>query len=360
MIKSIKICHVSDIHKTSDNRIVLKECTSLAEAGYEVHVIAVGESGMNGDVILHGIEPTPRIKRYFGSQKSLLEKAISVGAQVYHLHDPELLRLVRPLKKRTGAKIIYDSHEDYKIQIAIGQPLPIRILMRNWYMHELNAAKKYLDGFILPSFNARVSKEIHPLKMTTVENYPLLTYQVFSLSDKKDNNSVYYIGSISRGRGIIQAVKATARSGAILELAGAINDSNLAKELADMPEWRNVNYHGLVSHDKAMELLSKCSVGLCCFSNQGQYATGANLATKVLEYFLNYVPVLLNNTKYNVDINNQYHFAEIVDDINDIDAYAQKKSNHLSVMLNCVIRWQVMATIMSSTMQTGIVKQENL
>ena len=320
----IRVCHLSDIHKLDDTRIVLKECASLAQAGYEVHVIAVGESGMFGDVHLHGITAPSRLKRYFGSQKALLDMAIAIDAQVYHLHDPELLRIVKPLKKRTGAKIVFDSHEDYKIQLAGKNIAPVRFFMRLWYTTIQSKAKNYLDGFIFPCENKRLSQEICPLTLTTVDNYPLLSWQtaVNDLVKKKD--TVCYVGSISRGRGIVQAIKAVHAAGARLELAGKFSDSTPMEEIALMPEWSCVNYNGVLSHAETMELVASCEVGLCCLSNEGQYGNAKNLATKVLEYFLNHVPVMLNNTAYNNELNNHYHFAEIVDNINDIDIYASK------------------------------------
>lgn len=327
----VRVCHVSDIHKTDDNRIVLKECRSLKNAGYEVHVIAVGESQMFEGIVLHGITATSRIKRYFGSKRNLLRKAISIDAQVYHLHDPELLQIAKSLKKKTNAKIIYDSHEDYKEQLAIKNSLPVRVMMKCWYALTLWKAKKYLDGFIFPCVNPRLEKEISPLKLTTVDNFPLLSYQTEGIQHiEKIKNSVCYIGSISRDRGVIQAIKATAKANAKLELVGKIDDDSLYEELINLPEWKCVNYYGLVPHSEALEIAAKTEVGLCCLTNSGQYAQSHNLATKVYEYFLNNVAVLLNRTDYNVEINNKFDFALIVDDINNIDDYANRIKELLS------------------------------
>lgn len=322
---SMRICHVSDIHKVDDNRIVLKECRSLKNAGYEVHVIAVGKSQMFEGIALHGITATSRIKRYFGSKRDLLRKAISIDAQVYHLHDPELLQIAKSLKKKTNAKIIYDSHEDYKEQLALKNSLPVRVLMKCWYALILWKAKKYLDGFIFPCNNPRLEKEISPLKLTTVDNYPLLSYQTRGVRNiKKLEHSVCYIGSISRDRGIIQAIKATSKANAILELVGKIDDNSLYEEMSNLPEWKCVNYHGILPHDEALEIAAKSEVGLCCLANSGQYAKTRNLSTKVYEYFLNDVAVLLNRTNFNMELNNQFEFALIVDDINNINDYANK------------------------------------
>jgi hypothetical protein len=39
-----KVCHMTSVHDSSDVRVFDKECASLANAGYEVYLIAQGKS----------------------------------------------------------------------------------------------------------------------------------------------------------------------------------------------------------------------------------------------------------------------------------------------------------------------------
>ena len=50
-----------------------------------------------------------RIKRFTKAVNEIYKKSIEINADIYHLHDPELLRIARKLKDE---KIIYDAHED--------------------------------------------------------------------------------------------------------------------------------------------------------------------------------------------------------------------------------------------------------
>ena len=39
-----RVCHLASVRSSDDTRIFHKECASLAEAGYEVYLVAPGES----------------------------------------------------------------------------------------------------------------------------------------------------------------------------------------------------------------------------------------------------------------------------------------------------------------------------
>lgn len=39
----IKVCHMTSAHGMEDDRIFYKECVSLANAGYEVYLVELGE-----------------------------------------------------------------------------------------------------------------------------------------------------------------------------------------------------------------------------------------------------------------------------------------------------------------------------
>ena len=111
-----KICHLSSAHKSTDARIFIKECTSLANNGYEVSLIAVGPAYDYHAIKVIPFPELPRLKRLLFGPSIMLKVALLENADIYHLHDPELLTIALKLK-RNGKKVIFDSHEHVSEQI---------------------------------------------------------------------------------------------------------------------------------------------------------------------------------------------------------------------------------------------------
>ncbi|MGC9362893.1 MAG: glycosyltransferase family 1 protein, partial [Candidatus Syntrophosphaera sp.] len=115
----VKICHLSTVHQRRDVRIVYKECSTLAKAGYDTHLI-IGDG--KGDEVFRGIKihgcprHSNRFKRMLLGPLQILFKAMELKAAVYHFHDVELLP-VGYILKVMGYSVIYDVHDDVPKQI---------------------------------------------------------------------------------------------------------------------------------------------------------------------------------------------------------------------------------------------------
>ena len=96
----IRVCHVTSMHKPFDGRIFRKQCISLSKK-YEVCLIQANTPDQVRDGIrVFGVSiPSERMRKML-TRRPVLEKALEVNADIYHIHDPELLSLIPRLKKK--------------------------------------------------------------------------------------------------------------------------------------------------------------------------------------------------------------------------------------------------------------------
>src|SRR3954454_4973395 len=121
-----KVAHLTTLHPAFDNRVFLRECRSLARAGYEVVLVAPHEEAETVDGVR--IRPVPksrsRIDRLLRQGFRVYRCAVDEQADLYHFHDPDLLPWALLLRLRTGRPVIYDVHEDYVTALTYKPYLP--------------------------------------------------------------------------------------------------------------------------------------------------------------------------------------------------------------------------------------------
>src|SRR5947209_1979853 len=89
----MRVCHVCSLHTADDNRVFHQECRTLAEVGYDVHLLAIaGTSQPYTDqrVTIHPLPPCSRLES-FARRSSVARMAAELQPDLFHVHEPELL-----------------------------------------------------------------------------------------------------------------------------------------------------------------------------------------------------------------------------------------------------------------------------
>lgn len=328
--KPIKVCHITSVHSRYDNRILEKECKSLARNGYNVSLVVndsqENEINDNVKIISTKHEYKNRIERLFTSRKHLYKKAIEIDADIYHFHDPELLPLGNKLK-RMGKKVIFDAHENYTLQIKEKGYIPKifrHLISKLYHFYETYSSRK-IDAVIFPcTFNGINPFENRAKRTTFINNVPILSelYDKFDSDAPKGNGTICYVGSLTYSRGITHLIKASNKADAKLILGGCFSPAEYSKEVEVMDEYSSVDFRGYVNRNEVVDIYKMSSIGASNILNIGQYNKTDNFATKVYEYMSMGLPVIVSDYQYARKVLKEYEFGIAVDPEN-VDEIAQ-------------------------------------
>lgn len=310
----VKICHMTSAHNSDDVRIFQKECVSLAATGYDVYLVARGDSREACGVHVIGVGmPEPgRLNRILKFTKRIYEKALSLDADLYHFHDPELLPYALKLKKQ-GKAVIFDSHEYNVRQIAIKPYLPsliAKIVAAVYGVYESHVMRR-IDGVVFPCLiDGKNPFEGKANRIAFVDNYPKLEelYDAY-LAEINPQYDVCYVGSLSEDRGVLDYIRAAKLAGVKLALAGPFHPGSLQETVSQMPEYQGVDYLGILDRNGVKSLIQRSRIGLNLLHNVGQYKNPNNLSTKVYEYMSLGKPVILNDCAFNNAMVETYRFG---------------------------------------------------
>jgi len=300
MTAAYRICHVTSVHPLDDVRIVRKEVRSLVEAGYDVWVVGTEgrvDRSVRARFATVPIQHRNRLQRISVHAARVVRTALSIRADLYHLHDPELLPWISVLKQK-GAKVVYDAHEDVAAQTLSKEY--IHASLRSITSRVIGSVERRLawkcDAVV--AANAAIERRFaaHP-RVVLVRNMPRC--QEFVLSkcgyDGSRKTTVAYLGGISAIRGIWQLLEALRELGGRirLELMGEFETAELFNRCRKHDGWAFVSYHGWVDRLTAVRILCQCTAGLVTYLPQPNHVeAGPN---KLFEYMAAGLPVIASD-----------------------------------------------------------------
>lgn len=301
----MKVVHLSSVHSVYDTRITYKYGRSLARRGIDTHIVMLwrGEKvpkdikavkNLSVHFVANDIPSSRLARSTIGSLRVVLQ-ARSLGADIYHLHDPELLpwaRMFLPYPSR----VVYDMHEN--LPLSIEDKLWIPRLFRS------NSARivSLLEAWLLANLNVVFAESSYqkwyPMlkRVRVVLNYPIFK-ELPNASPNSDRFLIGYVGGVTKSRGglaMLEAVSKLQKRGwrVGLRCVGPIDDE-FQRELNDYirdESVEDVHFYGRMPLPAALKVLEECSVGIALLARTGNYEE--SIPTKILEYMGMGLPVI--------------------------------------------------------------------
>lgn len=285
-----RVCHLSSVHVATDTRIFYRYCKHLSQ-NYEVILIAVHPK----EEILQGIQIIPfrrfknKLLRVFFTWFLMFYKAIRARAELYHLHDPELIPCGL-LLRLMGKKVVLDIHENVAEDIFDKPWIPAKkLLYACFHFFEKVAVKTMPIILAERSYEARYKRM--GADFTTVLNYvDLPFFQPFSEPVNRKSNRIFYMGILLESRGLQQIAEALhmlKKQGHAIEfdVVGELY-SSLEMQLYALPFWEEVSaqihFHGRMTLEKGYEISRQAAVGMCII--QPMKNSVGSYPTKMFEY----------------------------------------------------------------------------
>jgi glycosyltransferase involved in cell wall biosynthesis len=315
-----RVAILSSVHLALDNRVFYREARTLARAGYDVTLIAVHDREEVCDGV--HIRPLPRVPRWRRPLlwRRLLRMARETDADVFHVHDPELLLLTPRLRRLTGRPTVYDIHEANADFIALKEYLgPTRRLVAGLFrrleprLARGESALLFADDAIAADFASFTGPK------ATLYNFPgreLIDQgeeMATDLTDATDQSIssvqirshffsepiILYLGGLERNRGAALMIDAFAQvvadlPAARLLLVGHFMPPSLENEVRADAAARGIAHAveiaGRVPFARVGDYLARAAVGWVTW--QPIAKNRKNVPTKLFEYMAFGLPVV--------------------------------------------------------------------
>lgn len=322
----MRVCHVTSAHLRYDLRIFQKECVSLAKAGYEVYLVVnddIDDEVKDGvHIVSARYKYSGRIDRIFNSVKCILRKAMDVNAEVYHLHDPELLQIANNFLD-SGKKVIFDAHEDTEMQILDKPYIPklLRLPIAKVYTAFLNSRLRRITGII--SVTPSLIEKLKRLNKNTimVTNYPILdTHISFDGNGDSRGKYVFFAGGISEQWCHENIAAAAAQLKDIQYVFAGKGTEEYIEKICSIGDINKIEYLGVIPHERVAEYYEGAIAGMAICSATQQVGHEGTLGnTKLFEIMKAGKPVICSDLRLWKEIVEEYQCGICVNS-NDVSA----------------------------------------
>ncbi len=302
----MKVCHVTSAHNRYDGRIFQKECCSLTKK-YDVYLLVNDKNNdelkNNVHIISTKFKPKNRFERFFKSKNSIIKKALEIDADIYHLHDPDLLNMVEDLKEQ-NKKIVFDSHEDYPQLIKEKEWIPriLRSLASKYYENKEKKILKKVDAVV--SVTPHIVNRLKKINDNTymITNYPILSNKNIIKHD--DGHTICFAGGISTQWLHHNVIKAIDGVDNVRYLLIGDNENSYFETLKKLEGFNKVEVIGKVSKEEVLKFYNQSTLGIALndYVANVNFKKGTIGNTKIFEYMEAGLPIVATDFELWKDI----------------------------------------------------------
>lgn len=295
----MRVCQVTSKHTRYDQRIFKKVAVSLANHGFESYILCADnkQNEFNSNVHICSIsrKKENKLNRLFYNAfgwRHFKMKCLLIDADLYQIHDPDLLKLCLFLKRK-GKRVIFDSHENYE-NIVEKKWLP-KFLRKPIQKIYLNLEKKVLsiiDGVI--TVTPFIEKRLKQINTNTIIicNFPIL---VKEKRHSFSNFDICFGGNYgSYNHQLFLDVLNSFSGKVIYNLVLNCNDKE-KDILSQKPAWKYVKFkRGPVPYQELEEVYEKSSIGMVImnYSINYNWKEGSLGVIKIFEIMSKGMPVI--------------------------------------------------------------------
>ena len=296
-----KVVHLTSVHPPFDVRIFYKECKTLAQAGYEVVLIAPHTQ----DEVVEGVriravpKSKNRLQRMFGVAPQVVCLGFKEKAAAYHLHDTELLPWAQFLRLRR-CRIVYDMHENVPKAILTKHWIPP--MLRKTIARVLKLVERiFLAGMHVVFAEHSYQKDYPWLpRGTVILNMPRVEALSGVRESKYPTPTVAYMGGVTAVRGsllTLYALHILQQRGKQVnwECIGPLTRPHEQELRALMTALRleGVTFRGYMLPQEGWRIVSRCHIGLAVLQPIPNYVD--SYPTKLFEYMALGLPLITSD-----------------------------------------------------------------
>lgn len=298
-----KVCMIAFsnfIHSLDGTKIRIAK--SIADAGYDVTVLAIKDDKTKSREIIDGI----KVSRIEGRNRpikllKILGSALKQKPDIYHAFDLKTLPLAYIVSRINKSKLIYDSRELY-VESMRDEELP------KFYKRIMMSVERFLirrvDGVIVVSdARADILVKRYGIKSPTVvfncapyKEYRRTTIIKDLLNIKGDKRIVLYQGIISSGRGLENIVNASRYLDdvVVVLIGGGNQKGELIRKVKEEGLEEKVKFIDAVPYKDLLDYTMSADLGVHPIQNTclNHYYCAPN---KLFEYLMAGLPVAISN-----------------------------------------------------------------